>query len=109
MKIQRDHLGAALGGSFQNHSAKSSLPDISTYQPEEDVQSNPATLRFGYLIGVGYEWKRVIVDLSLHQQVSGFSEVHKSAQNVYSSPNVRVSIGYYLFPQKNAARATPIR
>ncbi len=95
--------------SFQNHFSKSSLPDISTYTPEEDVLGIPATLRFGYLVGVGYEWKRVIVDLSLHQQVSGFSDVHKSVRNAYSSPNVRISIGYSLFPQKNAGRPAPIR
>ncbi len=92
--------------SFENHFGISSLPNFSTYTPGSEAIQDPSSLRFGYLFGVGYERKRINFDLSLHQQVSGARPVANPFRNVYTSPYVRMSIGYTLFPQKNARKKT---
>jgi hypothetical protein len=87
---------------FINYFGKSSLEPYENRQPDPVVK-DPASIRFGYLLGAGYEWKRVIADVSIHQQLSGYEDVIEPVRNVYSSPYLRFSIGYFLFPQKKTS------
>lgn len=95
-------LPARPASSFEGYFGTSNLPPIEQRRPEDEVLQNPAALRFGYLFGLGYEWKRIIFDASVHQQVSGYSDVASPVRKVYTSPYLRLSFGYTLFPQKNA-------
>ncbi len=91
---------------FLNYFGTSSLPEYSTYKPsEEPDQASP--LRFGYMAGVGYNRNSWLLEASLHGQLSGYRRLAEPARDVYSHPNVRVSIGYLLFSTKKAAPAAP--
>lgn len=84
--------------AFNNYFGRSSLESYSNYKPAEPV--NPAAIRVGYVAGFGYSWKRLLADASIHQQLSGYSEVTEPFRNLYSGPQVRLSIGYLLFEPK---------
>lgn len=87
--------------SFENYFGQSSLPPFSQYTPTGATVEQPASLRFGYLFGVGYDAKRFNFDVSIHQQTSGFDKLPKSVQDVFSTAAIRLSFGYYLVPPRN--------
>jgi hypothetical protein len=84
--------------AFNNYFGKSSLQSYSAYQAE--AASQPASVRFGCLVGVGYSLDRFMAEASLHQQLSGYSDMPQSLRNIYASPSVRISVGYMLFSPK---------
>jgi hypothetical protein len=86
--------------SFANYFGTSSLPQYSTYTPAASEWKDPMNLRFGYLVGLGYEHNRLSFDVSLHQQVSGFSDVIEPYKKAYSSPYIRIGVGWKIIPEK---------
>jgi hypothetical protein len=90
--------------AFNNYFGKSPLPAYSSYQPANT--GDPENVRIGYLIGVGYEWNRLLFDASLHQQLSGYQNMAESLKPIYKRPTVRLSIGYVLFSNKASRPVT---
>ena len=76
----------------------SSLPNYANYQKVE--VSNPSSVRAGYLIGAGYKRGRIVFDASMHQQLSGYSNLNADLKKLYAAPYFRIGIGYYLIPAK---------
>ncbi|MEO6832020.1 MAG: hypothetical protein ABI378_06730 [Chitinophagaceae bacterium] len=99
-------LPARSAASFANYFGESSLPQFSQYRPAAVSVEQPASLRFGYLFGVGYDAKRFTFDASIHQQVSGYEKLPKSVQDVFSAAAIRLSFGYYLVPPRNKRIST---
>jgi hypothetical protein len=89
---------------FVNYFGKSSLEEYSNYKPSSAALQDPVSARLGYIIGIGYAWKRILFDASMHQQVTGYEDVAPQLQKVYSSPYMRMSLGYQLFPMKKSQK-----
>jgi hypothetical protein len=91
--------------AFNNYFGKSTLEAYSSYQPAEAPQ-DPAAARLGYVAGVGYSWKKVMGEVSIHQQLSGYKAVAAPLKDFYATPHIRLSLGYLLFaPKANKSNA----
>ena len=79
---------------------------LTPYSSYTQATSSASSVRVGYLLGIGYQFGGFLVDLSLHQQLTGYSDVSPALQKVYSSPNLRINLGYRIFgPRPERARA----
>lgn len=96
--IRKDSLAqsqALPAAAFNHYFGKSSLESYSAYKPQPAV--DPASVRLGYLVGIGYGRNRLMADLSLHQQMSGYKDVPQPMRDAFAKPTVRISVGYLLF------------
>lgn len=91
--------------AFNGYFGKSPLAAYSTYQPATPV-TDPSSVRFGYLFGLGYAKNRIMAEASLHQQLSGYSQMESSLRSIFADPHVRLSIGYLLFNTKPVKTVT---
>jgi hypothetical protein len=85
--------------TFDHYFSSPALTPYSNYKPEKS--GDPSSLRIGYILGLGYQWKGFLLDVSLHQQLSGYSNMNTMLQKIYG-PYFRISLGYRLFgaPQR---------
>ncbi len=82
--------------AFANYfGAPSSLPQYSTATTSE--VSQVADIRTGYLIGIGWQRGRWMLDASVHGQLTGYRQVAEPMRKAYEGPAVRLSVGYELF------------
>jgi hypothetical protein len=91
--------------AFNGYFGKSSLESYSSYKPSAPV-TDPASVRFGYLFGLGYARNRIMAEASLHQQLSGYKEMETSLRDIFANPHVRLSFGYLLFNSKPVKKVT---
>lgn len=98
--ILPNQLPPAMGGgglpadTFTDYFGTSSLPPFSSYDSTTGAFIPPSAIRYGYMFGLGYDWRRVVLDVSVHKQVSGYSDVNTVLRDVFASPYVRLSLGY---------------
>ena len=81
--------------AFRDYFNLSLRPNSNSYTPQTN---EPDAIRLGYTIGFGYEWHNFLGDISLRQQVSGYGNIsNDQLRKVYTSPSVRISLGYRIF------------
>jgi hypothetical protein len=85
--------------AFDGYFGKSPLAAYSTYKPATPV-TDPSSARLGYLFGLGYAKNRIMAEASLHQQLSGYSQMESSLRSIFADPHVRLSVGFLLFNTK---------
>jgi hypothetical protein len=73
--------------------------NISKYKPTEEKSVSP--IRFGYTIGVSYLINRVVVDLSIQQNLSRLNSISDAdIRKLYTQPYYRLSLGYNMFTNR---------
>lgn len=56
------------------------------------------SVKLGYILGIGYSFNKLSLDVRLSQIFSGTNTIANSAiKSIYSQPYIRISIGYQLF------------
>ncbi len=90
-QIQLSRTGRPLSTDSLKHYNTIALKTDSSYKPYNATLS---PIRIGYTVGAGYHWQRLLVDVSLQQQLTGYKAENPALQKVYQSPYFRISIGY---------------
>ncbi len=74
---------------------------FSEYQPAPYANSSVNKIRFGYMLGMSYNYKRFSADLSVQQNLSRLNYIPNAAvKNIYLQPYTRFMIGYQLNNRK---------
>ena len=87
--------------AFNNYFGRTQLASYSSYAPA-DYSQQPNPVRVGYLLGAGYTHGRITAEASIHQQLTGYSNVAPAMRDAFSTPYVRLSVGYYLLRHDKA-------
>jgi hypothetical protein len=72
-------------------------PPFSTFVPGKYSEAGLNPLRIGYMLGINYNRRRWLVELTMNQQLSGLSSVtDDKIKRLYSQPYFRILLGLRL-------------